>query len=174
MKNRALLVVGICILAALASVLGHLAGAGSARAAAGTPRNVGAYSCINFLGGHRNVPAGSTIVIRSGWASGSPGAVTSFINAQTTILSVNDAHMIDVSGGYEAPHPDGAGNFVSVNTYPTGVTLANPGDSMRFTYALLLKRRVTDVYDVDGDGNRDPAHFQPGLVFGGTCTVTAT
>ena len=113
MKNRALLVVGICILAALASVLGHLAGAGSARAAAGTPRNVGAYGCINFLGGHRNVPAGSTIVIRSGWASGSPGAVNAFIGAQTTILSVNDAQMIDVSGGYEAPHPDGTGNFVS-------------------------------------------------------------
>ena len=140
----------------------------------GTPFNVNAFGCIEFLGGQRSVPAGSTIVIRSGWLTGSSGAVQSFLNAQTTLLSVADGKMIDVSRDYDEPHPNGSGGWVSFIHHPTGVTLANPGDSMRFTFTLYLNRHVADVSDLDGDGTPDPLKGGVGLAFGGTCTVTAS
>ena len=58
--------------------------------------------------------------------------------------------------------------------HDTGVTLHNPGDSMRFTFALIFNRPFTDVSDYDGDGVPDPAHGKAGLSFGGTCNVTAS
>lgn len=176
MKRR--LIAGGALAAAAAALVAH-AGIGSRLAASpaqaqygGTPVNVNAAGCILFGNGHRILPAGSTVVIRSGWASGNRGAVLSFLAAQTTILSVNDAPMIDVSGGYGdvVPNPLGAATFLS---YPTNVTLWEPGDSMRFTFALILNRPLVDVVDVDGDGSIDPGPATAGLSYGGTCTVTA-
>jgi hypothetical protein len=59
-------------------------------------------------------------------------------------------------------------------SHDTGVTLNNPGDSMRFTFALIFNRPFTDVSDLNGDGVPDPLPGKAGLAFGGTCTVTAT
>lgn len=151
-----------------------LAGGSVARADGATPRNVSAAGCILASGGHRTVPAGSTVVITAGWISGTAGAVRSFLQAQTTIVSVNDGPMADVSGLQPEPSPDGdSGNWSSRLSYPTNVTLASPGDTMRFTYALILARPVNDVFDFDGDGTPDPDLVGAGLAFGGTCTVTA-
>jgi hypothetical protein len=150
-------------------------GSGVARAEEGaTPVEVGVYGCIVGRGGHRTVPAGSTIVIRNGWLSTKVGGVYSFLGAQTSILSVNDGPMIDVSDDYGAPEPESTFGWATWLRYPSGVTLVEPGDSMRFTFALLFDRPVADTSDLDGDGSVDPVKGGPGLSFGGTCTVTAT
>jgi len=51
----------------------------------------------------------------------------------------------------------------------TGITLANPGDQMRFTFANTLSAIVTEV-----NPPGPPVQGGPGFAFGGTCTVTAT
>jgi len=112
-------------------------------------------------------------VIRNGWLTSRIGSVYSFLDAQTSILSVNDGRMIDVSDQYTEPAPDSTFGWGTWLRYPTGVTLANPGDTMRFTFTLLFDRAVTDLSDLDGDGTPDPVSGAAGLSFGGTCTVTA-
>jgi hypothetical protein len=163
----ALLVVGVVGYAAIPGAV--------ARAdAGGAPVEVGAFGCISVLGGHRTVPAGSMIVIRNGWQSTVLGSQRSFLDAQTSILSVNDKPMVDVSDDYTEPE-QGPSAWTTWLRYPTGVTLTNPGDSMRFTFALVLDRQVTDTSDLDGDGSIDPVvPGHAGLSFGGTCTVTAS
>jgi len=63
----------------------------------------------------------------------------------------------------------------SADVPPTGVTLAQPGDSMRFTFAELLSTKVPEIFNpaVNGEPGQ-PLPNGPGLIFGGTCTVTAT
>ena len=115
------------------------------------------------------------IVIRNGWISTVFGSQRSFLEAQTSILSVNDGPMVDVSDAYTEPEQAPDARWTTWLRYPTGVTLVNPGDSMRFTFALVFDRSVTDTSDLDGDGSIDPVvPGHPGLAFGGTCTVTAT
>ena len=172
--RRTVVLALVASIAALALALGGVGLGGDAVARAetgGTPVEVGAFGCI-ASGGHRSVPAGSMIVIRNGWLSTVVGGVPSFLGAQTTILSVNDGPMVDASDAYteREPEPDGWATWLR---YPTGVTVANPGDSMRFTFALLFDRRIADTSDLDGDGSIDPVGYGPGLSFGGTCTVTA-
>jgi hypothetical protein len=167
----------VSVTAASALALGSLAFGGGAVARAdtgGTPFEVGAFGCLAAFGGHRTVPAGSMIVIRNGWISTVFGSQRSFLDAQTSILSVNDGPMADVSDAYTEPERAPDGRWVTWLRHPTGVTLANAGDSMRFTFALVFDRPVTDTSDLDGDGSIDPVgQGQPGLAFGGTCTVTA-
>ncbi len=170
---------GLFALGGLAAVgvLLALGGSGEiARAQYGsaTPINVSAFGCIVGRGGYRTVPAESTIVIRSGYATTAPGAVQAFLKKQATMLSVNDAPMVDVSqmwGPIEANTGGGSVIFVS---YDTKVTLWNAGDSMRFTFAQVAKTAITDPSDYDGDGTIDPLRGTAGLLFGGTCTVTAS
>jgi hypothetical protein len=168
----------VAVSAASAVALGSIGFGGGAVARAdigGTPVEVGALGCLTGLGGHRTVPAGSTIVIRNGWISTVFGSQRSFLDAQTSILSVNDGPMVDVSDAYTEPERAPDGRWVTWLRHPTGVTLASPGDSMRFTFALVSDRQVTDTSDLDGDGSIDPVvPGQAGLAFGGTCTVTAT
>ena len=141
-----------------------------------TPVRVSAYGCIDPLGlfgtnGHVTTPAGSEILIGQGYSSSAPGGVKAFLDAETTLLSVNDALMIDVSHEWvEVPQESGA---LARLIHPTGIVLEEPGDSMRFTFALTSKRRLLDPSDYDGDGRIDPQLGGPGLMFGGTCTVTA-
>ena len=167
-------------LSALAAALVTLAGFGqggptAAQANGANPVVVSAPGCIYFGTGEVTVDPG-TIVIRSGWASGPQGAVQSFLNAQVTIVSVNDGDMVDASAFYGAPEPWPAVNqqgWVSWFNYPTGVTLAS-GQSMRFTFTLYMTRGVADIYDADNDGSMEPTTpTGAGLSFGGTCTVTA-
>jgi hypothetical protein len=149
-------------------------GMSSAQAqAGGTPFEVGSFGCL-VNRGQRTVPAGSMIVIRNGWSVfGSRGSIGSFLAAQVSVLSVNDGPMIDVSGEYGPAELSGTDTWTTWLRHSSGVTLDNPGDSMRFTFTLVFKRPVTDVSDLDGDGSADPVNGSGGLAFGGTCTVTA-
>ena len=139
----------------------------------GTTTVVNAYGCIVGNGGHVTRPAGSEIVIGLGYASGAIGGVYAFRKAETTIVSVNDAPMIDVSGSWGDPEPLAGFAAVTRMTSPTGVTIA-AGESMRFTLALIFDRPLTDPSDYDGDGRIDPVTVGKGLSFGGTCSVTAS
>jgi hypothetical protein len=133
-----------------------------------TPTTFTAFNCIGINNGHKTVPAGSTVVIRQVFIDPRPGALTAFIKAQTTLVSFNDGQMSDVSDQWPAPvlRPDG--NFGIALAVPTGVTLANPGDQMRHTYSTTLS---TTTAPIPGDPS---TQGKPGLVFGGTCTVTAS
>ena len=133
-----------------------------------TPTSFTAFNCIGLNGGHKTVPAGSTVVIRQVFVDPRPGALSAFIKAQTTLVSFNDAEMSDVSDQWPAPVQGADGNFAIALGVPTGVTLANPGDEMRFTYSTTLS---TTTASVPGDPS---TQGKPGLLFGGTCTVTAT
>jgi hypothetical protein len=174
--RRIVVIAVVALVAAFAMVLGSvgLGEGGVARAdAGGTPFEVGAFGCLAAFGGHRTVPAGSMIVIRNGWQSTVMGSQRSFLAAQTSILSVNDHPMVDVSDSYT--EPEFANPWWSTwLRYPTGVTLASPGDSMRFTFTLVFDRPLTDTSDLDGDGSIDPlVPGHAGLAFGATCIVTA-
>jgi hypothetical protein len=132
-----------------------------------TPTTFSAFNCIGLNGGHKTVPAGSTVVIKQAFVDARPGALSAFIKAQTTLVSVNDAQMSDVSGQFPEPTaiPGGFGSTLEV---PTGVTLADPGDQMRYTFSMTLS---TTTAPIPGEPS---TQGRPGLVFGGTCTVTAT
>lgn len=140
----------------------------------GTPVSVSAASCILNHGGHATVPAGSTVVIHQRIGEQTLGIMRNFLNAQTTITSVNDAPMSDVSNRWGAPFQLGGFSFADVDV-PSGVTLAQPGDQMRFTFALLLSTKVPEILNpaVGGEPGQ-PTFNGPGLNFGGTCTVAAS
>ena|SRR5258707_9398971 len=133
---------------------------------AGVPIEVGAAAC-GGSGGHVTVPAGSTIVIRQRLNDEAQGVLTALIKSQTTIVSVNDAFMFDVSDQWGAPVQQPEGTWRITLRVPTGVTLANPGDQMRFTFAIVLSSTVA------GPAVEPSGKAGPGLYFGGTCTVTA-
>jgi hypothetical protein len=164
-----ILFVLVVVAAGVASALLPGSAAKASRAdTAAAQTELGAFNCIATNSGHVTVPAGSTIVIRQGLGAPNPsGILTDFINAQTTTASVNDAQMADVSDQWEAPVQQPDGSFRVVVRVPTGVTLANPGDQMRFTFAIVVTHTVGGP---PGKGSM----FAPGLLFGGTCTVTAT
>jgi hypothetical protein len=133
-----------------------------------TPTTFTAFNCIGVNGGHKTVPAGSTVVIRQVIVDPRPGALAAFIKAQTTLVSVNDAQMSDVSNQWPGPVSVSNDLLGSTLQVPTGVTLANPGDQMRFTFSMTLS---TTTAPIPGE----PSTLgKPGLVFGGTCTVTAS
>ena len=168
-KYPAALLAAAMALALLPGTTEHVARADTA----GTPTFVGAYGCIVNNGGQVTRPAGSTIVIRQGIGEQTLGTLTNFLQAQTTVTSINDAQMVDVSNQWGAPFLSGGFWFTFVEV-PTGVTLAQPGDQMRFTFALVLSTKVPEISNpaVDGEPGQ-PLPNGPGLVFGGTCTVTA-
>lgn len=141
---------------------------------AGASTFVGAYGCIVNDGGHVTRPAGSTIIIRQGIGEQTLGILNNFLQAQTTIVSVNDAQMVDVSNQWGAPFLSGGFWFTFIDV-PTGITLAQPGDQMRFTFALLVSTLVPEIFNPAVNGAPgQPLPNGPGLMFGGTCTVTAT
>ena len=135
----------------------------------GTPVNVGATGCIVVNGGQVSRPAGSTIVIRYGFVAPTRGELLHYLQVQTTAIGISDGQMSDYSGAYDAPARDESGNWGSFVTVNTGITLANPGDQMRFTFANTLSAIVTEV-----NPPGPPVQGGPGFAFGGTCTVTAT
>jgi hypothetical protein len=141
---------------------------------AATPTPVSAFGCIVDNGGHVTRPAGSTIVIRQSIGEQTLGILNNFLQAQTTTVSVNDNQMFDVSNQWGPPFLSGGFWFTFIEV-PTGVTLAQPGDQVRFTFALLLSAQVPEIFNPAGNGEPgQPLRNGPGLSFGGTCTVTAT
>jgi len=169
-----LVVVVALLTAALALLPGTIQHAARADTV-GTPTPVGAYNCIVDHGGNVTRPAGSAIVIRQGFSEQTLGTLRTFIGAQTSLASVNDAPMFDISDQYSAPVQQPTGDYVTFANVPTGVTLANPGDTMRFTYSIFVNAKVPEVFNPAAAGEPGKPLFNgPGLGFGGTCTVTAT
>jgi len=175
-RRRPIAVLGaLAVAAAFALLLGAFQHAARADTP-GTPVYVSPYGCIVIGGGNTTRPAGSTIFIRGGFASQTLGNLKNVLSAQTTVVGINDGPMSDESNAYAAPFgnsADGWGTFLG--PIDTGVTLANPGDQMHFTYALVLSTRVPNIFNPAGGGEAGkPVPQGPGLSFGGTCTVTAT
>jgi hypothetical protein len=167
MQLRKLL--GLVTVAALLAVLFGSAQQ-VARAHQTTSGRVNAFHCIFGDDGQATVEAGSTVVIFVGWGTLFLGDQKTFLDAQTTIVSVNDAPMIDVSDQWSAPtQQDNGAPWASTIEYSTDVTLAQPGDQMQFTFALVLSREVREQFNAGAP----PLVHGEGLLFGGTCTVTA-
>jgi hypothetical protein len=171
--RRFLLAAGLALVAAVSVAM--LIHDGAARAVTvGTPTNVSPYGCIFGNGGHVTRPAGSTIVIRNGYASTRLG-IQGFLLSQVSMVGVNDGVMSSVpSASYGKPTeytiPGLSGQYwVTYASVDTGITLANAGDEMRFTFAQVFKYPFPDV-----DQNGNTVIVKAGFSFGGTCTVKAT
>ena len=154
-------------IAAITVALGIAAAFASSAAAADSV--VGATNCLLVNGGQVTRPAGSTIVVRSAFATNNYGLSVAFRAAETTTVSVNGGPAVDISGLYEAPAQPNGGSWGSVALYPTGVTLANPGDTMTFSISVSVSHLIADVQPEPGR----PLFGGPGVIFSGTCTVTA-
>lgn len=141
-----------------------------ASSAAAADSVVGAANCLLANGGQVTRPAGSTIVVRNGFSTKTYGLDADFLNAQATSLSVDGGPAIDISGLYGKPTQQADGSWRTDAYYPTGVTLANPGDTMTFTISMSVSHVIADVGPEPGK----PLFGGPGVIFSGTCTVTAT
>jgi hypothetical protein len=173
-RRRLLLVFGVPLAMVPVFVFLSTAAETSLADTAGTPTSVNAFRCIVNRGGHETVPAGSTIVIHQRIGEQTLGILQSFLGAETTITSVNDAEMSDVSSHWGAPFQEDGIYWTDIDV-PVGVTLAQPGDQMRYTFALLTSSKVPEIFNPAGGGQAgQPVFNGPGLSFGGTCTVTAT
>ena len=130
----------VIAVAALSSLGIFIAGA---QAGAGTPTFVSPFACIVNHGGSITRPAGSTIVVRQLIAEQTLGIEQDYINNQTTLFSLGNAPLADVSDQWAAPsHVDlGLPSLVWESGFSrdTEVTLASPGDSMSFNFSLSLK-----------------------------------
>jgi hypothetical protein len=60
---------------------------------------VPAFVCAE-LGGNATVPAGSQVVVAQRWEAKTKGLVRTYLNAQTTTISVNGGEPVDVSTDY--------------------------------------------------------------------------
>jgi hypothetical protein len=154
------------IAATVAAVGAAAALAGSAAAADSV---VGASNCLLANGGQVTRPAGSTIVVRNGFSTKSYGLGINFLGTETTRLSVNGGPAVDISQLYGAPVQQSDGSWRSDAFYGTGVTLAHPGDTMTFAISVSVSHLIADVQAEPGK----PLLSGPGVIFSGTCTVTA-
>ena len=134
---------------------------------------VPAFVCAEISGGNATVPAGSQVVVAQRWEAKNRGLVQTFLNAQTTTISVNGGEPVDVSTDYDpiAPTSDGASYFTRV-LYDTGVTL-NAGESMTFNLVISLSHRLHDGFTLADGESHKPLLFGPGETFEFGCTVTA-
>jgi hypothetical protein len=145
--------------------------AGSAKAADSV---VGTGNCILANGGHVTRPAGSTIVIRNGYQTQNYGLLNVWLGAQTTTLSVNGGPAVDVSDLYAAPVRTGDGLWLASELYPTGVTLANPGDTLTFRITISVSHFIVDVTNgIEGYEPGKPLTGGPGVTWDAACTITA-
>jgi hypothetical protein len=150
----------------------------SATPAIAADTTISTGTCVLVSGGQVTVPAGSTIFVRYGDADVSRGMVTDWLQAQTTTLTLNGGVPIDVSGLFGPPTQRPAGDWVSVLSYPTGITLTNPGDSLTFTVTTTLSHLFAEEFNgpvgFEAGYEPGPPFFSgPGVYFTGTCTVTA-
>jgi hypothetical protein len=134
--------------------------------------NVNPFICNDFQGGHLTVPAGSTITIRQGVSEQTRGILTDYLNAQTTTISI-DGTTVDVSDAWPAPEMRPTGDWSSFITYPTGITLAAPGDSLSVVWVTTFAHPVPEVFNPAAGGPAGQPAFNEGPVTY-TCTVTAS
>ena len=152
------------VVAALAAVvLGWTASTAAAADAIVHP------SVCDAQGGQATAPAGSTLVVRQGFAEQTRGILTAFLNSQTTTLTVNGGAPIDLSGGYSSPAAAGDG-YVSFVNYATGMTLA-VGQSATFAFTISLSHPVPEVFNPAAGGPAGQPAFNSGSTTF-TCTVT--
>src|SRR5438477_3127667 len=114
-------------LVAAAAVLALLPGTTKQAARAdttGTPTRVGSFGCIVDHGGNVTRPAGSTIIIGQALGEQTLGIMNNLLSAETTIVSVNDGRMFDVSNQWSTPVQQPDGSWLTTLNVPTGVTLA--------------------------------------------------
>src|SRR5262249_54018133 len=149
MRNAMVLVAAMGIAAVLAS------------SAAAADSVVGATNCLLVNGGQVTRPAGSTIVVRNGFATKNQGLGVNSLGAQTTTISVNGGSAVDISGLYGPPTRQSDGSWVTNAFYATGVTLANPGDTMTFAISVSASHLITDVQSEPGQ----PLFGGPGVIF---------
>jgi len=133
---------------------------------------VPAFVCAQLSGGNATVPAGSQVVAQR-WEAKTRGLVQTFLNAQTTTISVNGGEPVDVSADYAPIAPTSTGDLYFTRVlYDTGVTLS-AGESMTFNLVITLSHRLHDGFTLaDGDSHK-PLFFGPGDTFEFPCTVTA-
>jgi hypothetical protein len=129
------------------------------------------------------VPAGSTVDMFGGFYEANKGLAIDYLNDQTTVATVNGGPPVNIDSLYTAPgtaQPFGGappGTWLSYFVYPTGITLANPGDSLTFTYTFTLKRQFAEQWN--GPLARQLGYppgtvfFTPAGTYSVTCTVTA-
>lgn len=143
---------------------------GAASTATAADVNVNPYTCATFSGGQVTRPAGSTIVVRQGFAEQTLGILTAWLHDQTTTLTVAGGDPIDLSNRWSEPARTPDGGWVSFVEYPTGVTLG-AGQSLTVALTLSVSHVVPEVFNPAGGG---PAG-QPVLGSGSstfTCTIT--
>ncbi len=118
------------------------------------------------FGGGATVPAGDDVALRFTWGDKTDGLVRDFLNAQTTIVSVNGGPAADASRNYGSVSGAASHWF-----YDTGASLA-AGQSMTVTLDVLLSHKLKDRDATAMEGH--PVFNGPGSVFGGpiTCTIT--
>jgi hypothetical protein len=153
------------IVTTLAAVV--LGGAASSATAADT--NVNPYTCATFSGGQVTRPAGSTIVVRQGFAEQTLGILTAWLNAQTTTVTINGGPAIDLTSDWNSPAQAGDG-WISFVSYPTAVTLG-AGDTMTIALTLGVVHVVPEVFNpaVGGTPGK-PAVNEGSTTY--TCTIT--
>ena len=174
----------VLALSSVASIAAALAiGVGTARA--GNVVVVHTGHCVGALNGYATVPAGSTVDMFMGSYDANKGVVTNWLHDQTSVVTVNGGPPVNVDSLYTAPstiQPYGGapqGAWLTYFVYPTGITLANPGDSLTFTFTNTLKHLFAEPFSgpVGFDLGYTPGtvFFTPGgTTFTLTCTVTAT
>lgn len=133
---------------------------------------VNAFHCLAGHEGQTTVEAGSTVVIRLPWGTQLLADQLTFRDAQVSLASWNDGPMVDVSNDWIGPEQTESG-WQSALEVSTDTTLQAPGDEMRFTFALILKRALVEQFNPASGGGSGPIRYEAGLQFGGTCTVTA-
>ena len=131
---------------------------------------VSAFGCFNN-GGQASVPAGNEIVVRQGILSKTRGLTQDFLNAQTSMVSVNGGALDDVSSDWTDPAAVSNG-WLTVLLDPTGIALAS-GQSMTFHLTISVSHLLLDGLSFENGVSGKPAFFGPGLVADlGVCTVT--
>jgi hypothetical protein len=132
---------------------------------------VPAFPCAVIFGGQWTVPAGSDVVVAQRWEAKNRGLVQSFLNAQTTTLSINGGAALDISGEYVPVSAAPGGTYFTRVAHDTGITL-EAGDSLTFNVVISFSQRVLDGFTLADETSHRPLFFGPGVAFEFPCEVT--
>jgi hypothetical protein len=134
--------------------------------------------CFFAGNGQITEPAGSTIILSWGYNEANYGILHDYLLDQTTTVNVNGGLPVNINSLFSAPVQQPDGTWLTTWTYPTGVTLANPGDTMTFTMNVTLARPLAEPvgFPVYGFPPGTVFHSGAGSYFGFpmSCIVTAT
>ena len=132
---------------------------------------VPAFPCAVIFGGQWTVPAGSDVVVAQRWEAKNRGLVQTFLNAQTTTLSINGGTALDISGEYVPISAAPGGTYFTRVAHDTGITLG-AGDSLTFKVVISFSHRVLDGFTLADETSQRPLFFGPGVTFEFPCEVT--